>query len=306
MDFKDYYSTLGVSKTATPEEMKKAYRALAQKYHPDKNPGDKVAEDKFKDVQEAYQVLSDPEKRRKYDLLGNSRSRHRAAGGSDADFNWSDFYNRGAKSKKRRTVGDFFESGNVSDFFEKIFGTSTNFGGAPPVRGEDFTKTVVLTLKEVYAGATKPIFANGATFQMKFKPGIADGHTQKISGKGLPGLNGGVNGDLIIKVKVQKHKNVRQEANDLYVEAKIDLFTMLLGGEAKIKSFGGTLNVAISQGSYPGKKLKLKGQGMPVYNTPGEKGDLYIILQPDFPEKLSDEEIAAIKQWKEIREKAQG
>lgn len=302
MDFKDYYATLGVDKNASADELKKAYRKLAQKYHPDKNPGDTVAEDKFKDVQEAYQVLSDPEKRRKYDLLGNNYSRHRSGGGSTSDFNWSEYYTQRNRGKKRRTVGDFFESGNVSDFFEKIFGSSANFGGAPPVRGEDFTKTVILTLKEVYSGTTKTIFANGANIKIKFKPGIADEHTQKVSGKGLPGLNGGQNGDLIVKARIQEHKNVRREGKDLYVDTKIDLFTMLLGGEAKIKTFGGVLNVKVSQGSYPGKTLKLKGQGMPVYDRPEEKGDLYIILQPEIPTDLSEEEIELIRKWKGVRE----
>ncbi len=302
MDFKDYYSTLGVTKTASEDELKKAYRKLAQKYHPDKNQGDKVAEEKFKDIQEAYQVLSDAEKRKKYDLLGSNWNRHRSTGGSGTDFNWQDYYQK-TSGKKRRTAKDFFDSGNMSDFFEKIFGNSgAGFGGRPK-KGEDFVKNIDLSLKEAYTGTTKPIPYNGGTINLRFKPGIADGHTQKISGKGMPGLYGGEPGDLILKVSINEHKAVKRKGDDLYVDTKIDIFTMLLGGVAKIKSFGGTISVNIPPESYPGKKLKLSGQGMPIYNKEDKKGDLFIILQIHFPDKISTEEKKIIKKWQEVRNK---
>lgn len=306
MDFKDYYATLGLTKTATEDELKKAYRKLAQKYHPDKNQGDNLAEEKFKDIQEAYQVLSDPDKRAKYDRLGSNWNKYRTNNNSGAEFNWDDYFHQPRPNKRRKTTKEFFDSGNMSDFFEKIFGAGkTNFSNNPfankEKKGKDFTKIIAITLKEAYTGTSKPIPHDGGTLNVRFKPGIKDGHIQKVPSKGLPGLYGGGNGDLILKVQISEHNNVHREGNDLYVDTEIDLFTMLLGGKAKIKTFAGTISINIPPESYPEKKLKVRNQGMPIYNDEEKKGDLYIIIKLTMPKKISSEEKIVIKQWQEMR-----
>jgi curved DNA-binding protein len=311
MDFKDYYKILGVEKNASQAEIKSAYRKLAQKYHPDKNKGDSEAESKFKDVGEAYQVLSDPEKRNKYDNLGSNWNRHRQTGGGSSDFNWNDWFSQrggagatGQRQRSGRTVGDFFnQGGSFSDFFEQIFGSTygkqSGFG-AQPEKGSDLKIELELSLEDAYKGVTKKLNVNGNKIEVKFKKGIQSGQTLKISGKGKPGKNGGPNGDLLINVTVAEHPTIERKDDDLYIDAAIDLFTMLLGGESKIKTFGGTLKINIPESSQNGKVLKLKGQGMPKYSMNGDKGDLFIKLIPKMPSKLNDKEKKLVKEWKEL------
>ena len=310
MDFKDYYKILGVDKNASQADIKSAYRKLAQKYHPDKNKGDETAESKFKDVGEAYQVLSDPEKRNKYDTLGSNWQKHRQTGGGSGDFNWNDWVSRtqgGAgprRQKSGRTVGDFFsQGGSFSDFFEQIFGST--YGkqagyAAPPEAGADLQIEVELTLDEAFEGVTKILKVNDNKIEIKFRKGIQDGQILKVSGKGKPGANGGPAGNLLVKVKIAEHSTIERKGNDLYIDASIDVFTMLLGGDSKIKTFGGTLKINIPETSQQGKTLKLKGQGMPKYSMNGDRGDLYIKLQTKLPTSLNDKEKKLIREWKEI------
>ncbi|MFP4368650.1 MAG: DnaJ C-terminal domain-containing protein [Candidatus Kapaibacterium sp.] len=323
MDFKDYYKILGVTKSSSKDDIKAAYRKLARKYHPDTNK-DPEAENKFKEVSEAYEVLSDPEKRKKYDRLGSNWNQHRQTGGSSQDFNWQDWFAKsqgGARgSRSYQTVGDFFNSGGgVSDFFERIFGggfqqkgAGGGFGGfrgaeefrgtegfRKPKRGDDFQTEIELSLEEAFNGALRMLNVNGERLEVKFKPGIQDGHIQKISGKGYPGNNGGPSGDLLIKVKVREHKSVKRDGNDLHVEANIDLYKMILGGTATISTFSGKLKVNIPPETQNGKVLVLRGQGMPDYNNPDKKGDLYIKLIAKLPQKLNDKQKDLFKKIKE-------
>lgn len=312
MDFKDYYKILGVDKNASQAEIKSAYRKMAQKYHPDKNKGDSAAESTFKDVAEAYQVLSDPEKRNKYDTLGSNWQQHRQTGGSGSDFNWNDWVpnsKRTAGSRKAgKTVGDIFnQGGSFSDFFEQIFGSTygkqSGFA-AKPEAGEDLKIEIELTLEDVFNGVTKKININGKTIEVKFKKGISDDYTLKISGKGKPGRNGGPDGNLLINVKVIEHNQYIRKINDLYVETQVELFTMLLGGETKLKTLGGTLQIKIPEASQNGKEMKLKGQGMPIYDKNGDRGDLFIKLFAKLPSSISEKEKNIIKEWKKIALKA--
>jgi curved DNA-binding protein len=325
MDFKDYYKILGVDRNASADEIKKAYRKLALKYHPDKTKNDKESEEKFKDISEAYDVLRDPEKRRKYDNLGSSYNRFRQSGGSSQDFNWSDWFSqqkRGAGAKQQyRTMGDFINDsgGGLSDFFEKIFGGGFGgggFGGAepggfrqqqgfnyPPRKGENYETEVELSLEEAYHGASRLLQINSDRLEVKFRAGIADGQLMKISGKGMPGAGGGRKGDLIIHVRIRPHKRVERRGDDLYVNAEIDLYKMILGGSSAIQSFGGKLKFNIPPESQPGKVLKLSGQGMPHYNNPDKKGDLYIKLGVKLPENLSDEEKELVRKLRDLRQK---
>lgn len=310
MEFKDYYKVLGVDKKATEDEIKKAYRTLARKYHPDTNKTDKDAESRFKDISEAYEVLKDTEKRRKYDNLNNSYSNFRSTGGRNEDFNWQDWFAKSGQTGKQprgegRTVGDFFNTGGgISDFFERIFG-----GGfaqqqgfkQPPARGEDYTTEVELTLEEAFKGTSRTLQINGQKLEIKFKPGIADGQQLKISAKGLPGKHGGTAGDLLINVKIPQHKQVTRTGDDLRVDATIDLYKAIFGGTSKIKTFGGVLEFNIPPESQPGKLVSLRGQGMPKYANPAQRGDLFITLNVKLPTKLTDKEKELFEQLRELR-----
>lgn len=316
MEFKDYYKVLGVSKTASQDEIKKAYRKLAQQYHPDINKDNPDAENKFKDISEAYEVLKDEEKRRKYDNLGSTYNRHRQSGGQSHDFNWSDWFEQSQRNKGKRayqTVGDFFsQGGGLSEFFERIFGSGfsskgfTGQGGfrRTPMRGEDLQAEVDISLEEAFKGTQKKITINNETIELKIKPGIRDGQELKISQRGAVGRSGGARGDLLLKIHVKEHKNVKRDENDLYVEAEIDMFSAILGGQSKINTFGGKLKLTIPEGSQPGKTLKLKGQGMPIYNEPDKRGDLYITLKVKLPENLTNKEKELLEEFRKLRKES--
>lgn len=312
MDFKDYYKTLGVDKNASQDEIKKAYRSLARKYHPDTNKQDKNAENKFKDISEAYEVLGDADKRKKYDTLGSSYNRFRQTGGRNEDFNWNDWvsqktqYSGRRPSTKSRNFGDIFDSGDLSDFFKKVFGGGANPGQSsgfhyPPKRGDDFISEVELTFDEAFKGASKIILVNKEKIEINFRKGITDGQILKITGKGNPGLHGGVNGDLHIKVKIKPHTRVTRKGDDLFLDVTIDLFKALLGGSSKLNTLGGIVKFEIPPETNNGKIIKIKGHGMPKYNKPDDRGDLMITLNVKLPTNLSDKEKELIKQWQELR-----
>jgi curved DNA-binding protein len=312
MDFKDYYKILEVEKNASAAEIKKKYRQLAQKYHPDKNQGNVNAENKFKDLNEAYEVLGDPEKRAKYDSLGSSFSNFRNSGGDSNDFNWADWMSKNQNTQRRKKTSDMFsgindffsKNENSSDFFEKIFGSGfANKQKAhknPPQRGSDYQANVELTLEEAHKGTSRVITIDNQKIEVKFKPGIDNGQTLKISGKGLPGKNGGDRGDLLISVAVKPHKRVERKGDDLFVEITIDLYKAILGGSSKITTFAGTVKLNIPPESQQGKVLCLKGLGMPNYNTPEKVGDLYVTLTVKLPENLSDREKELFTELKDL------
>lgn len=310
MEFKDYYKILGVEKNASSDEIKKAYRKLAMKYHPDTNKSPE-AENKFKEIGEAYQALGNPENRRKYDNLGSSYNRHRQSGGSADGFNWSDWFSRAQAQRRQsgesfRTMGDFFNQGGggVSEFFEKIFGGGFSQQSGfrqPPKRGKNAEHTLHISLEEAYKGATKTINSFGETIELKIKPGVPDGHVLKVASKGAPGRNGGSKGDLLVKIIVDDKPNVKREGDDLRVEARIDMYKAILGGTSKISTFGGQLQFSIAPETQPGKTLKFKGQGMPKYNNPDEKGDLYLTLKVKLPTNLSDDEKKLFEQLADMR-----
>ncbi|MBM2816886.1 MAG: DnaJ-class molecular chaperone with C-terminal Zn finger domain [Ignavibacteria bacterium] len=316
MEFKDYYTSLGVAKTASAEDIKKAYRRLAMKYHPDKNKDNNEAESKFKDINEAYEVLSDPEKRLKYDNLGSTYSRYRQTGGRDADFNWNDWFGKPTGGRphggRGRTVGDFFSSGGgLSDFFEKIFGAdyarstggfTVNSDRTPLTKAEDIQASIDITLEEAFKGANKVISINNQKIDVRLRPGIADGQVLKISGKGNPGRNGELPGDLLIKVNIIPHKRVIRKGDDLYVDLTVDLYTAVLGGTTKISSFSGTTTLNIPPETQPGKEICVRHQGMPLYNSQsGVRGNLFVTIQVKIPHGLSDNEKALFEELKRVR-----
>lgn len=307
MEFKDYYKILGVSKTATAEEIKAAFRKLATKYHPDKNKTDPKAEEKFKNINEAYQVLSDAEKRSKYDNLGMNWNAHRGSGGTGDNFNWEQWFGSNPSQQRRRnpsnSFGDIFgKGGGLSDFFEKIFGGGFSNTQDYPTqsRGNDYETCVELTLEEAFRGTLRKLSINNQTLEVKFKKGIKDGQTLKLSGKGLQGSNNGLNGDLLIKVIIKPTNSIERKGDDLFADVFVDLFTMILGGSATIKTFEGKIKINIPAESQNGKLLKLSGMGMPKYESQKERGDLYLKLFAKLPEKLTKEEIELFEKLKDI------
>jgi len=311
MDFKDYYKVLEVDKKAGEDDIKKSYKKLAKKYHPDvnKNP---EAEKKFKDISEAYTVLSDPEKRRKYDNLGSSYNSFTQRGGNEDGFDWSQWYNSQAQAQSQQnsprsgqTINDIFDNGgSVSDFFDRIFGGGTKNPFAnkmpQPQNGEDYEMAVELTLEEAFTGTARLLTISGEKMELKFKPGTKSDQVLKISGKGYPGKNNGKNGDLIIKIKVLEHNKYERDGDDIKMEALIDVYTLILGGEAKISTIGGQLKITIPAESQNGKILKLKGQGMPLYSDNNKRGDLYLKLIAKLPAKLTERERELLEEIKEI------
>lgn len=279
---KDLYSILGVPKNASADDIKKAYRKLAVKWHPDKNPGDKAAEEKFKEANEAYEVLSDPEKRKKYDLYGENWNK----------VDESQFGGAGRQQHRQQSYSDsqspFGDAGDFSDIFENFFNSSGQ-GRKRSSRGQDLQAQTSITLEESFHGTSRIFELNNQKLRISLKPGSYDNLTIKLAGKGQPGKNGQA-GDLYITVNVLPHRLYTREGDDIHQKVNIDLFTAVLGGEKEIQTLSGTLKIKIPPGTQNGKTLRLKGKGMPVYDKTGKFGDLLLSIVVDIPEKLTDEQ----------------
>ena len=297
MDYKDYYKVLGVEKNATQAEIKKAYRALAFKFHPDKNPDNKQAEEKFKAANEANEVLSDPDKRKKYDELGvnwakNERYRNDGRGTRNDGFNRE--YGSAANSYQ-----GFDESsqGDFSDFFEQFFSGGSGFNdnsrnrkGANGFRGENFETEMEISFEEAYKGTSRIIQLENEKLRVTTKPGSFDGQLLNIKGKGGKGSTVDLNGDLLVKIKIKANSQFIRKGNDIYMSQGVDLFTAVLGGEVVTNTISGSVKVKVISGTQNGKSIRLKGKGMPVYGKQNECGDLYIQLQVILPEKLTEQQ----------------
>lgn len=294
---KDYYKILGVDKNATEADIKKAFRKLAVKYHPDKNPGNKAAEEKFKEANEANDVLSDSEKRKKYDRFGENWNAPNAEQAYDSGYGYSSM-----------NTGDFEDifggggGGGFSDVFENIFGGKTGRQGRRNTSfgGNDLRAEMEISLEESYHGVSKQFAINNQSLSIQLKPGIKDEQVLKLKGKGGQGINNGPAGDLYLTIKVKDHPVFKRINDDLNVEVTIDLYTAVLGGKADVNTFSGILKVDIPEGTQYGKKLRLKGKGMPVYNKPGAFGDLYVNVKVILPSKLNNEEKSLFKELSKI------
>lgn len=296
MEYKDYYKLLGVEKTATAEEIKKAYRKLAVKYHPDKTKDDKQAEEKFKEVTEAYEVLGDAEKRKKYDSLGENWKYAQTtgnAGGAQQPGGGFGGYDFG-------TGGGFHEYSTdeptFSEFFEMLFGrrpgepkTGTGFKR----KGHDYRADLTLTMAEAYQGTERLIDVNNQKLRIKLKPGIEDEQVIKLKDKGAPGSP---NGDLYITIHIADDAYFDRRGNDLYTDIAVDLYTAVLGGKATVGTLKGNIKIDIPEGTDHGKVLRLKGLGMPVYNQADTFGDLYVTIQVRLPKNLTEQEKALFRQ----------
>lgn len=307
MDYKDYYKILGVPKTATTDEIKKAYRKLAVKYHPDKNQGNKKAEELFKEANEANEVLGNPEKRKKYDELGENWKQYENQGFQGGQgFNRSQYQNAGGGQQYYSSGGEGFSgSGDFSDFFESIFGSGFNGGaggqrGNRPQNGSDYQAEVELSLEEVFAGTSRLLEVNGEKLNMKFK-GVTDGQKLRIKGKGGPGKNGGSRGDIYVIVHIPPHPHFERKGNDLYCDAPVDLYTAILGGKALVHTLKGNIKLDIAKETEGGKVLRLKGMGMPKFGKENEFGDLYAKVKIILPKNLTEKELQLFEELSKLK-----
>lgn len=305
MDYKDYYSILGVSKTASQAEIKKAYRALAKKYHPDKNKGDKAAEDRFKDISEAYEVIGDEEKRKQYDQLGANWRQYQNAGGPGRGYQ---SYGGGQQGGGFRGFeGDDMFGGGFSDFFQQFFGggfgqQQAGRSGQQAHKANDYEAEMDISLQEAYHGTSRLLNLHNQQLRITTKPGVADGQVLRIKGKGAPAVRGGTPGDLYIKVSVRPDPAFERKGDDLYTSLTLDMYTAILGGDAQVQTLTGPLKLKIPAGTQPDKNLRLRGKGMPVYGKPDQYGDLYVKISVKLPGHLSVEERELLERLRELQQ----
>jgi curved DNA-binding protein len=295
MDFVDYYKLLGIEKTATAKDIKNAFRKLARKYHPDLNPDDKDAKRKFQQINEANEVLSDPEKRKKYDQYGkdwqhsdqfeNERQYHQPSSGSS-----------GNRYTRQQSDGDF------SDFFESLFGGASQGQGRSrqvKYRGEDYTAELHLDLVDAYITQKQTLTVNGKKIRITIPAGIENGQTIKIPGHGGKGINGGPDGDLFITFSIANHPRFKRLGNDLYTNIELDLYKAVLGGEITIDTLKGKVKLKVKSETQNGSKVKLKDKGFPVYKDEGRFGDLYITYTIKIPSNLTGKQRDLFKELSE-------
>jgi curved DNA-binding protein len=316
MDFKDYYSTLGVAKTSTGKEIKQAYRKLARKHHPDVNPGDNTAESKFKEINEAYEVLGDPEKRKKYDELGANWRMYEqagAAGGPGAasraggwNVNVGGTPGGGFRTMTEEEMREMFgDADPFSDFFHTFFGGSVGSEGARAGRGgrkgnrkgRDFEQEIQLGLEDAYGGAMRRLSikqdGHARTVDVRIPPGVGEGSRVRVAGEGEHGAGGGQSGDLYLRIHVAPHPQFERKGKDLYKRVMIPLTTAVLGGEVEVTTIGGkALRLKIPPMTQYGQVFRLKGHGMPAVGKPDERGDLYATVDVELPRQLTPEQRA--------------
>jgi len=294
MEYRDYYQILGVDRKADEKEIKRAYRKLALKYHPDKNPGDKQAEEKFKELNEAYEVLGDAEKRAKYDQLGASYRQWERMGRGSGDFDWSQWAGGapgGATRVEFGDLGDLF-GGGFSDFFNAIFGGGGMAGASPRSaasgQGRDVRQKLAISLAEAYTGGSRRVAIDGRKLEVKIPAGAQTGTRIRLSGQGVRGARG--SGDLYLDVEVLADERFERKGDDLYAESEVDLYTAVLGGEIQVPTLEGDVVLTIPPGSQPGQTFRLKGRGMPMLRHKDQHGDLFVSLKIAIPTDLSPEE----------------
>lgn len=295
MDYKDYYQILGVSKTASQEDIRSAYRKLAMKYHPDRNPGDKKAEDKFKEMNEAYQVLSDPQKRSRYDQLGDSYYRYQQGGGAPGGFDWSQWSTSpgGSRVEFNGDLNNLF-----SDFFRTIFGgvpgaaagrrTRAASGGARPAPA--YESPVTISLEEAHGGAMRQVESDTQKKKIRIPPGVKTGSKVRLPGGAPDGS------DLYLVVTVEDNEQFKRDGNDLHSQAAVDVFTALLGGEVEVPTLSGTVHLKIPAGTQPDQAFRIAGRGMPQSKNPQVKGDLYVKIKVNIPRNLTSEQKTVLEE----------
>jgi len=303
MEYQDYYKLLGVEKSANEADIKKAYRKMARKYHPDLNPTDKTAEKHFKEINEAYEVLSDADKRAKYDQLGSNYQQWQRNGGQNqGGFNWGEYAQGGSTGGFRV---DYDQGGpDFSDFFSTIFG-----GGGraretykQPIKGRDLEQTIEISLEEAFKGTERVLNRSGKKKKtIRIPPGATDGTRIRVAAEGETGYAGGQQGDLFLVVTVKPHPNFERHDDDLHTDLKISLYIAVLGGEAFIPTLAGNVKVRIPAGTQSGKTIRINERGMPRLRQPEEKGDLYARVLIQVPTNLTPEEKVLFEQLAALR-----
>src|SRR3954468_15383792 len=319
MEFKDYYQTLGVSKTASEKEIKQAYRKLARKHHPDVNPGDKTAEARFKEINEAYEVLGDPDKRRKYDELGANWRMYEQAqqqgggfpGGGTNPFTGGAWNINVGGPAGYRTMSEeemhelFGNEDPFSDFFRTFFGGGGPREGAGRARqgraprtqkGRDIEHEVELTLEEAYHGATRRISikqgGHARSVDVRIPVGVKDGSRVRAAGEGESGSNGGASGDLYLRVRIRPHPVFERKGMDLHTNVAVPVTTAVLGGEAQVPTITGSVRLKIPETTQSGQVFRLKGHGMPAVGKADDRGDLYATVEVQLPRSLTKDQRA--------------
>lgn len=288
MEFKDYYKILGVDKKATQAEIKKAFRTLAVKFHPDKNAGNKEAEDNFKSINEANGVLSNPEKRAKYDEFGQYWEN---PGQNPQN-------NKGQNTSQGR-YQDFGDQTDFSDLFEQFFSSkSRNSKTAQNAKGGDYETEMEITLQEAYHGTSRILQVDKEKLRITTKSGAFTGQILRIKNKGAVSKANGERGDLYVKIKVKADSEFERKENDLYIMQSVDLFIAILGGEILVKTFTGQVKINLEAGTQNAKIIRLKGKGMPIYDKTNQFGDLYATLQVKIPENLNAEQKVKFEELK--------
>ncbi len=313
MEYRDYYKILGVDRNATEKEIKRAYRKLAREFHPDVNPGDKAAEEKFKQINEAHEVLSDPDKRAKYDQLGANWQQWQHRGGDPNNFDWSQWFASGApgggapggvRVEWSGDIGDLFGGGGFSDFFSAIFGGMRGAGGAGAggspfggatgqraMRGQDLEAHVEITLEEALRGTTRTLERDdGRQVRVKIPPGARTGSKIRVAGKGGLGYGGSASGDLYLVIRVKPHPVFRRSENNLRCDVSVDLCTAVLGGQVQAPTLNGNVSLKVPPGTDSGKTFRLRGKGMPDPRQPEQRGNLLVTVQVQVPKKLNARE----------------
>jgi len=311
MEYRDYYRVLGVRKDASAGEIRKAYRRLARKYHPDVNPNNKEAEEHFKEINEAYEVLSDTKKRQKYDRLGANWQHYRQAGGDPGGFDWTQWFS-GAGTRPRgehmRTeyvnLNEIFEDGSFSDFFNNVFGGARRRDSRQrsiAVDGRDIEQRVQITLEEAFRGTSRIMTSGTRRLEVKIPAGVETGSRVRVAGEGEAGHNGGRPGDLYLVISVMDHDRFRRKGKDLYVRVPVDLYTLVLGGEVAVDSLKGRILLKIPPETKADRVFRLRGQGMPSLRNRDQRGDLYVEIQPIVPQELSEKEKELFRQLADLR-----
>jgi curved DNA-binding protein len=304
MEYKDYYNTLGVDRKASEEDIKRAYRKLALQYHPDRNPGDTKAEERFKEINEAYQVLSDPAKRARYDQLGESYSRWQQRGAPQGGFNWEEWATAspgqgGNVRVEYGDLGDLFEGGGFSEFFQRIFGgrpdmgptyTRRSQGGRPqtPAQRPSYEQQITISLQEAFQGSSRRIEVDGRRLEVKTPPGAKTGTKVRVAD--AVSTPDGQKGDLYLVLQVADDPRFERKVDDLYSDVPVDLYTAILGGEVTVSTMNGNVVLTIPGGTQPAQTFRLAGRGMPQLKNPQKRGDLYVRAKVNIPRKLTERE----------------
>jgi curved DNA-binding protein len=298
MDYKDYYKILGVERKASVDDIRKAYRKLAMQFHPDKNPGDKKAEDKFKEINEAYQVLSDEQKRARYDQLGSAYSNFRTRGGRPGDFQWDDWFQQSGGQRGSGNAEDpFGGAGGFSDFFRSIFGEAvrTSARNQAAQQQQGFQQAVDISFQEAYEGTARQLQSNGRKLQVRIPAGVKTGSKVRVAGAGPEGL------DLYLIVNVTDEDKFERDGQNLYTTSALSVFTLILGGDTDVETPTGKVKLSIPAGTQIDQVFRLAGRGMPHLKSPNAKGDLFVKLKVQVPKYLSSKQRELLEEAARIK-----